>query len=355
MKYEYLKFMCCPLCRAALRIEVQQERDGKIESGLLVCTELSCGKAYQIRNFVPRFVEHGKYAQSFGEQWKTFARTQLDNSTLQETQKRWDSEIGWKEAELSGKNIIEFGSGAGRFVDIVSRRGATLVVGVDITDAVDAAQDNLGSRDSVFFVQADFFQPPFMPEFFDRGYSIGVLHHTPEPEAAFAALVSMLNNEGEIGLSLYEINLYKRPNRNSLKVSTIELLWAINMWRVELFRLFTTRVPDALMIAYCKYFVPVLHYLNKVPILRYLRYVLPSTCYRNLPVEWSMLDTNDTYSTKIVHMYRHKDIFQWFMRAGLQDIIVHNSIAGWVSLTGSKSRATAMDYSKFLHDQPTVQ
>jgi len=355
VKYEYLEFMCCPECRSGLRIEANQERDGKIESGILACSDPNCGKSYQIRNWVPRFVEHGKYAQSFGEQWKTFARTQLDNSSTQETQKRWDSEIGWGAADLSGKNVVEFGSGAGRFVDIVSRKGARLVVGVDITDAVDAAQENLGGRSNVFFVQADFFQPPFVTGFFDRGYSIGVLHHTPEPEVAFRVLASMLNRDGKVGISLYEICLYQRPNRNSLKVSSVELLWALNMWRVELFRVVTTRVPDALMIAYCKYFVPLLHYLNKVPLLRYLRYLFPSTCYRNLPVEWSMLDTNDTYATKIVHMYRHKDVFLWFMRAGVQDIIVHNSIAGWVSLTGNMSRAASIDYKEYLHDQPIVQ
>jgi hypothetical protein len=149
--------------------------------------------------------------------------------------------------------------------------------------------------------------------------------------------------------------LYERPNRNSLKVSTMELLWAINLWRVEFFRMFTTRVPDPLMIAYCKYFVPVLHYLNKIPVLRYLRYLFPSTCYRNLPVEWSMLDTNDTYATKIVHMYRHKDVFIWFMRANVQNIIVHNSIPGWVSLTGTMDSASPLDYTAYLHEQPVVQ
>ena len=251
--------------------------------------------------------------------------------------------------------MIEFGSGAGRFVDIVSRRGARLVIGVDITEAVDAAQGTLGGRDNVFIVQADFFRPPFVAGSFDRGYSIGVLHHTPTPEAAFKSLVGMLNGDGKVGLSLYEITLYERPNRNSLKVSTMEMLWALNLWRVEFFRVVTTRLPDSWMLAYCKYFVRVLHYLNKVPVLPYLRYLFPSTCYRNLPVEWSMLDTNDTYATKIVHMYRHKDVFQWFMRANIQNIIVHNSIAGWVSLTGTIASALPVDYSEYLHDQPIVQ
>jgi len=355
VKAEYLKFMCCPHCRSGLRLAAQQERCGKIELGSLECKKPDCGNTYPIRNFVPRFVTHGKYAQSFGEQWKTFARTQLDTEVLQETQKRWDSEIGWQERDLGGRSVIEFGSGAGRFVDIASRRGARLVVGVDITDAVDAAQASLGSRDNVFFVQADFFQPPFIDGAFERGYSIGVLHHTPDPEAAFRTLVRLLNRDGKVGLSLYEICLFDRPNRNSLRQSTVEVLWALNMWRVEFFRVFTTRIPAPVMIAYCKYFVPVLHVLNKIPVLRYLRYLVPSTCYRNLPVEWSMVDTNDTYATRIVHMYRHKDVFQWFMRANVQNIIVHNSIPGWVSLTGAMHSVAPVNYTEYLHEQPFVQ
>ena len=354
MKYEYLEFMCCPCCKGELRIEANKEHDGKIESGSIFCVNPSCGKIYPVRNSVPRFVDDGAYAQSFGEQWKTFVRTQLDSSIYQESEKRWDSEIGWGETDITGKRIIEFGSGAGRFVDIVSKKGAELIVGVDITDAVDAAQDNLGKRDNVFLVQADFFNLPFVQGVFDYGYSIGVLHHTPAPELGFSNLVKLLKIDGKVGISLYEISLYKRPNRNSFKVSTIELLWSLNLWRVEMFRVVTTRVPDSWMLSYCKYFVPLLHHINKIPVIRYVRYFFPSTCYPNLPVEWSMLDTNDTYATKIVHQYRHKDIFQWFMRKNVQDIIVHNSIAGWVSITGSMKRADDLDYEQYLHEQPFI-
>ncbi|MBR9921780.1 MAG: class I SAM-dependent methyltransferase [Bacteroidetes bacterium] len=249
---------------------------------------------------------------------------------------RWDSELDWQKSEVKDKLVIEFGSGAGRFVDIVSRRGAKWAVGVDITGAVDAAMDNLGDRPNVIFVQADFFKLPFREGTFDNAYSIGVLHHTPDPETAFHNMTKIVNEEGLVGLSVYEISLYPRPNRNTLKVVTKDLLWTLNLWRCEFFRFFTSRMPEGLFLAYCKYFVPILHYINKVPILRYIRYLFPSTCYRTLPVEWSMLDTHDSYATKIVHQYRHKDIFQWFLKAKLFNIVVHNGRAGWVSLTGSK-------------------
>jgi hypothetical protein len=149
-------------------------------------------------------------------------------------------------------------------------------------------------------------------------------------------MIDYLNVGGKAGLSLYEISLYERPNRNTMKVVTLELLWAINMFRAEFFRQIMTRLPHRLTLAYCKSIIPLLHYLNKVPIIRYFRYLLPSTCYRNLPVICSMVDTMDTYATKIVHQYRAKDLFRWFAKQGLDKIFVHNSRPGWVSLKGGK-------------------
>mgnify|MGYP001410651526 CR=1 FL=1 len=355
MKKEFLDFLCCPCCNNEFDLIIDEKFKERIKLGKLVCKSKKCNQIYNIENFVPRFVISPKYADSFGEQWNKFAKTQLDNKLLNESELRWNSEIGWEHGDLKNKKLIEFGSGAGRFIDLVSRRGANLAVGIDVTSAVDAAQESFKDRNNVFFIQADIFNPPIKKNYFDFGYSIGVLHHTPNPEKAFAILASLLTNEAQIGVSLYEIALFDRPNRNSLKQSTVELLWAINLWRVEFFRLFTIKLPNKVMINYCIYFVPLLHYINKIPIIRYLRYFFPSTCYRSLPVDWSMCDTYDTYATKIGHMYRHKDIFLWFMKLNIQKIIVHNSIPGWVSLTGFISSKDPINYQKYIINSPKLR
>lgn len=349
MKIEFLDFLCCPECNSNLSIKITNQYQDKILSGSLNCKNPTCSKIYEITNSIPRFVNSPKYAKSFGDQWNKFALTQIDSSKLNQSEARWETEIGWSSSDLQGKNVVEFGSGAGRFVDIVSKRNANLIIGIDITSAVDAAQNNLADRDNVLFIQGNIFSPPLKQNIFDFAYSIGVLHHTPQPELAFNKLISLLNNKGNIGLSLYEISLFDRPSLNSLKQSLIELLWALNLFRVEFFRFFTTKIPDKIMLYYCIYFIPALHYLNKIPVLRYLRYLFPSTCYKDLPVEWSMCDTNDTYATKIVNMYRHKDIFLWFMRSNIQNIIIHDSISGWVSLTGQIKSNDNINYEKYLN------
>lgn len=352
MKREYLSFMCCPECRSELTVTGDENERNIIETGSIDCTNGACGQSYPIVNAVPRFVDNGKYANSFGQQWKTFARTQLDSSQTKDSQVRWGSEVAWNADDLTGKTIIEFGSGAGRFMDVVSKLGVKLAIGVDITDAVDASQENLRERGNCFFIQADFFKLPIKQASIDFGYSIGVLHHTPNPEKAFQQLVNVVRENGDIALGLYDISLYRRPNLNSLKVATMELLWAINTWRCEFFRFFTTRMPQKAFLIYCKTVIPVLHYLNKIPIIGLVRYLLPSTCYKHMPVEWSMVDTHDTYVTKIVHQYRAKDVYQWFLRAHLYNIVVANGRAGWVSLVATKDPNKRLDHDKYVGNQP---
>ena len=164
-------------------------------------------------------------------------------------------------------------------------------------------------------------------------------------------MIDYLNVGGKAGLSLYEISLYERPNRNTMKVVTLEFLWSFNMFQAEFFRQVMTRLPHRLTLAYCKSIIPLLHYLNKVPIIRYFRYLLPSTCYRNLSVICSMVDTYDTYATKIVHQYRGKDVFQWFLHENMNNIVLRNSRAGWISITGVVKEAGAIGHQGLYLDQ----
>jgi uncharacterized protein YbaR (Trm112 family) len=144
MKIEYLAFLCCPECQSDFSLEGEVEKEQKIRKGTLQCT--SCQATYSIKNFIPRFVNNSTYADSFGHQWNAFAKSQLDTIEFKESSIRFDTELGWRESDLVGKTVFEIGSGAGRFIDIVSKRNAKLALGIDITDAVDASQDNLGDR-----------------------------------------------------------------------------------------------------------------------------------------------------------------------------------------------------------------
>lgn len=352
MKPAYLSYLACPKCSGDLEIlePAGAAEDLSIETGALRCT--GCGATSPIRHRIPRFVDSTPYADSFGLQWLEFAKTQIDTEETNESEVRFRTETGWSAESLKGCVVIEMGSGAGRFVDVVSKSGAKLAIGLDVTDAVDAAQSNLGDRDNVLFIQGDIFAPPVKKEVCDVGYSIGVLHHTPDPQQGFKNMYDLVKPEGRFGVSLYEILLQRRPNRDNPVVSGKDVLWALNIFRSEVFRAITSRLPDRLFLAYCKTVVPILHHINKIPVIRYVRYLLPSTCYRNLPVSWSVLDTFDTYATSIVHRYRGKDVFRWFTALGARDAILHNGRDGWVSVTGVKTSCEEREQRTISQERP---
>jgi SAM-dependent methyltransferase len=316
-----MPMLVCPACGAGL----------ELKDSIMQCRD--CGQIYSRdpRNGVISFVEEETYAESFGLQWKTFSREQLDNDRLQDSERRLRQETGFFPEQIAGKIILDAGCGMGRFLDIVSRDGAALAVGVDLSSAVDAAAANLFDRNNVLIIKGDIFRLPFRRGSFDAVFSIGVLHHTPSSEQAFRALVPMVKPGGEIAISVYAATM--KPGVG----------WALNMFRRRFFRVFTGRLPERLMLWWSLYCVPVLWVVDKIPVVRWIRYLFPAAIYANYPLRWSVLDTFDTYATELESRHRPKEVFRWFREAGLTNIDLLDSEDGWVSVRGRAPAHSSLD------------
>src|SRR5262249_40745818 len=142
------------------------------------------------------------YAGNFGFEWNLHSDTQLDDQRSDESEHTFRNKTGFTREQLRGKRVLDVGCGMGRFSDVASRWGAT-VVGIDLSRAVDAAQRNVGGRPNVHIAQADVFELPFRAETFDFIFSIGVLHHTPDTRKAFDNLPGLLRRGGTIAIWLY--------------------------------------------------------------------------------------------------------------------------------------------------------
>jgi len=103
--------------------------------------------------------------------------------------------------------IAEIGCGTGQMCLYLARADRT-VIGADFSRAALSLGSEAARRfglDRVQFVETDLRRPGLKVRSFDVIYSSGVLHHTPDPRAAFARLVPLARPGGVIVLGLYNV------------------------------------------------------------------------------------------------------------------------------------------------------
>lgn len=288
---EIAAILCCPSCRGGLT-----EQEASLRCG-------ECGRVFPFLNGVVRFVGAEKYASSFGFQWTKYARTQLDHDGCHVSEDEFRERTGFSPRELSGKLILDVGCGMGRFAEVASRWGGR-VVGIDLSNAVEAAAQNLVDRPTVTFFQADVFSMPFAAESFDYIYSLGVLHHTPDCEKAFKNLPPLLKPGGGIAIWLY--SGYNKWYRFS-----------------DLYRKVTHRMSPRSLLALCKGAANLYYVYRGLGRIPWIGPPLSGALHHLLPVsmepdgEHRVLDTFDWYSPKYQSKHTYEEVFPWFESSGL--------------------------------------
>lgn len=107
---------------------------------------------------------------------------------------------------ISGEaRIVEIGCGTGQ-MSLYLARADRVVIGADITRASLSLAVEAARRfelDQVQFIETDLHRPGLRAGTFDVVYSSGVLHHTPDPSAAFAHIVRLARPGGMIAVGVY--------------------------------------------------------------------------------------------------------------------------------------------------------
>jgi SAM-dependent methyltransferase len=110
--------------------------------------------------------------------------------------------------------VLEMGCGTGQMTLFLAGAGR-LVVGADLTRAsllLAAAAERRYGVEGVLFVETDLRSAGLRAGAFDVVVANGVLHHTPDPRASFAALVRLVRPGGVIVIGVY--NAFARlPHR----------------------------------------------------------------------------------------------------------------------------------------------
>jgi SAM-dependent methyltransferase len=203
MKRKLLDYLRCPSCAGGISLSsVARTEHAEIIEGLLACD--SCRRSFQIVRGIPRFAALEKLAtekvataENFGWQWQHF---------VQHDELYADQFLGWiapvRPGFFQDKVVLEGGCGKGRHTQLAAEWGAQEVIGVDLSDAVETAFAATRNLENAHIVQADIYQLPFAPVF-DYAFSVGVLHHLPDPRAGFRSLAARVKNGGHLSAWVY--------------------------------------------------------------------------------------------------------------------------------------------------------
>lgn len=278
-------------------LEAAEGSAGEISSGALI--DRRTGARHPIIGGIPRLVPTENYAANFGLQWNSFAATQLDSvAGIHFTFNTFWNSTGWKPRDLYGKTVLEAGSGAGRYTEILLEAGAR-VVSFDYSSAVEANWRNNSARGELLLFQGDVYDIPFDDGTFDFVFCYGVLQHTPDPARAFEALFSKVRPGGKISVDYY----LKTPYPSAF--STPKYLWRPITTRLSperLFRLVSWYVPKWLPIDTVLKSV-----FFKIPRLGpVLAGLIPIPCWNHLHMglsyrqrrEWAILNTFDALGAR---------------------------------------------------------
>ncbi len=237
-----LDWLVCPRCGSALDLVATVDGVGDhCEEGRLACR--GCGGSYPITAGVPRFVEwasvevgQAQVASSFGYKWRRHAWGH-EGATHRFIRGWFLERYGFREEEairaaLGGcAALLDAGVGSGISAAWYAPLVPGAVIGADISESVDAARERLAGCHNVSLVQADLRALPFRERCFDVILSDGVLHHTPDPPAAFRALVRHLRPGGEIWAYVYRRKGPAREFTDDLVRHAVAHLPADEAWR----------------------------------------------------------------------------------------------------------------------------
>ena len=288
--------------------------------GRFVCPD---GCEFPVLRDIPRFVPADNYAASFGLQWNTFRKTQLDSHTgVTISTDRLTRLVGGDLGILAGKKVLEAGCGAGRFSEVMLKAGAELTA-IDLSDAVEANLANCRHHDNYAVAQADIYRLPFQPRSFDVVVSVGVIQHTPDPERTIAALCAQVAPGGLLVIDHY------RPQAIPPRPASRRMRAHLLRKDPEYCMRFVERLVDVLWPVHrllyrvrgVRWLTPARKWLlRQSPILDY-QYELTALTPRQVR-EWAILDTHDAHTDFYQHRRTVEQIESCLKGEGMTDLVV---------------------------------
>ncbi|MBD2127299.1 class I SAM-dependent methyltransferase [Microcoleus sp. ZQ-A2] len=248
-----------------------------------------------------------KTIDDFGKQWKTYQDNQGYYGSSELFTDCFSPLV--TPGEIREKRVVDIGSGTGRIVQMLVEHGVSKVLAIEpASDALEVLLKNVSNiSDKVTCLNVTGDRLP-ATEDFDYVFSVGVLHHIPEPVPVVKAAYSALKPGGKIAIWVYG------QEGNELYLFFVKPL-----------RKITSLLPHQLLagLSWILY-LPLFAYIQLCKILPLPLHKYATNVIGRMSPEKQQLIIYDQLNPAYAKYYRRDEVISLLQQAGFVDIAVHH-------------------------------
>jgi len=265
-------------------------------------------------------------AEGFGREWSFFRQSAAELAPA-ERERIFGNYFGifpWDKLP-AGSVGADIGCGSGRWSLMVAPRVGHLHLVDASADALAVARENLKGAPNVSFLHASVGDIPLPPASLDFAFSLGVLHHVPETQAALSAVAAKLKPGAPFLVYLY----YAFDNRPA---------WYRAIWRASHYvRLLIVRLPYRMRLVLSQIIAALVYW----PLARTAKLfeslglpteTFPLAWYRDKSFYVIRTDAYDRFCTKLEQRFTRREIETMLTRAGFADVRFSDSEPFWCAV-----------------------
>ena len=267
--------------------------------------------------------------KGFGDEWERFDQSTLSPQERLEMFNAYFAIFPWDKLSQDAVGF-DLGCGSGRWAKLVAPRVGHLHC-IDPSSALEIAKRNLAKNHNCEFHSASVDCIPIADGSMDFGYSLGVLHHVPDTQAAIAKCVSKLKSGAPFLVYLY----YAFDNRP---------IWFRTLWRLsDILRYGISRLPYSLRYIVSQLIAGTVYFpLARLALLSekvgFNVRNMPLSSYRKLSFYTMRTDALDRFGTRLEQRFTRSEIKGMMERAGLEHIEISSDLPFWCAI-GYRSNA----------------
>ncbi len=262
--------------------------------------------------------------EDFGKEWQKFNQRDTAVSDLERMFEDYFHILPKKYMNKENK-CFDMGAGSGRWAKFIANK----VKHIDCVEpsklALNEAKKFLNENQNCNFFNEEVLNNSLKNNYYDFGYSLGVLHHIINTNEAITECVSKIKPGGAFLIYLY-YNFDNKP------------LWFRLIWKLsDIFRNIISKLPFKLKYVVSQLFAVFVYF----PLARFALIIkslnlnyenIPLNYYKDKSFKVMRLDSLDRFGTKLEKRFTKIEIKKMMEKSGLENIKFSNRRPFWVSV-----------------------